>query len=796
MGLFDSKTVITVGSVTLPLMEPNEESWKDAVLMAIIEGSPIGYSIVNSVLGGMSFKVNQLRTYAKNHYTLGLPRGMSTTSVIFNDEDVADAISDSLGLEHGAAVDFNITVPLHGQAAALPFLFTERSLDYHTNRIHIYPPSMPQPTTMTYEEYTNCPVFIDNVKLSDLQSVNNIIQITYTITSVVTYTVTPFAQPAEKRTATITSTYTENHIPPDALQSGRTYCIAKYFVLDESGTPSLNQDWWFYDITSGQYPLLSPTYDIDTDQNFLPVVPIRYDNQDMTRDAVQDTDLYITSKKLLSKIKIDIDDLADKINDHPDVAQIDHAYVIFGINLQSTDEVCLAYLTEYFDYLYESSQVGRWAVISDLQTQTVQQEHGYIFDHRGAVAHTGYHVTDYYGTYEALIQGSRGEYTTHTTVINQTVASNITVHGLNIGITFKYITSVLKQGQIGSGKIGSATITGAVYEDDSSYSSLNTDLIGILAKNATVILRHQIHENVYKEVAITGLTHKNFIYGEEASITTAKDVLTDPEEENFLIPIHHGVAAKMSRKQQNLLYQYSLNMVVNSVDIQEVQWYQRSLFQFILIVITVVIAIISGQWYLPKLAAAFGAGAGAFLMFMLQTIIVGFVMQEGFKLVAEKLGPEFAIIIAVVAFALSKNPKFAASFYQGPAMGAAVARTGMPLAQTFMSISQAALKGVDAWIDDELQDISEQYEIYQVESQEKMEKLQKAQDLLKPYDLLATNLIEAQQSRYMSAGNESPTVFYERTVHTGNVGTLVFDVIPNFHDQKLTLPEPESGAFV
>jgi hypothetical protein len=88
---------------------------------------------------------------------------------------------------------------------------------------------------------------------------------------------------------------------------------------------------------------------------FMPVIPLRYWNVDYTAGALRDAPLYITSKKLLNKIKIKIDDLADALNANPNIGEIDHAYLMFGINVQATTDLGIRYLVKFFDHLYDIS---------------------------------------------------------------------------------------------------------------------------------------------------------------------------------------------------------------------------------------------------------------------------------------------------------------------------------------------------------------------------------------------------------------------------------------------------------
>ena len=60
-----------------------------------------------------------------------------------------------------------------------------------------------------------------------------------------------------------------------------------------------------------------------------------------------------------------------------------------------------------------------------------------------------------------------------------------------------------------------------------------------------------------------------------------------------------------------------------------------------------------------------------------------------------------------------------------------------------------------------------------------MKLLESAQDLLEPSQLLHPFIIFG----------ESPNDFYNRTVHSGNIGTMAISSITNYVDLSLTLPK-------
>ena len=252
---------ISVSSAALKLMEPNDNLIRDSVLYSTLKGESIGYNLVNDLLSSMAFTVDRFRIYAKDHYTLGLPTGALTTSVILDDTDVAAAIKDDLEYTEDVSIIFNTVSPLTSRIAILPFLSRERGLIVTDNSITIPPPGMIIPTVVPAgEDNVGAPVFLINIVISNivLDPDNITVAITYQINTGVRLNNVPWdVDPIYKRT----ESFTENHTLNSAFSLGHTYCIAQY---REQGSEI--DKWWFYDTHTGIYPALDPIYNIDSEE--------------------------------------------------------------------------------------------------------------------------------------------------------------------------------------------------------------------------------------------------------------------------------------------------------------------------------------------------------------------------------------------------------------------------------------------------------------------------------------------------------------------------------------------------
>lgn len=124
---------------------------------------------------------------------------------------------------------------------------------------------------------------------------------------------------------------------------------------------------------------------------------------------------------------------------------------------------------------------------------------------------------------------------------------------------------------------------------------------------------------------------------------------------NLLVPLDHTISAKYAAQDREQ-HSRALHYVFNTKQIIKIKWYQTSLFQFLVIVVMIIITIWTGGASSEALAAAIAeAGtAGATAMILLEAFIIDFalpalVMAGISKVLVKLFGAKFALIIAVVA---------------------------------------------------------------------------------------------------------------------------------------------------
>ena len=142
-------------------------------------------------------------------------------------------------------------------------------------------------------------------------------------------------------------TYATTSIPIAAYNPTRHY-IVKYWYVTAS-------EWyyWIYEESSGAYPTLDNTNYRTTNLDMLPIVPLR--NATINVNANKESVAYKQAKEILNYVGLDVDQLVDGISQNDQIANIEDAFVHFGINPNDQDPVISKMLYVIFEYIFDDA---------------------------------------------------------------------------------------------------------------------------------------------------------------------------------------------------------------------------------------------------------------------------------------------------------------------------------------------------------------------------------------------------------------------------------------------------------
>lgn len=270
----------------------------------------------------------------------------------------------------------------------------------------------------------------------------------------------------------------------------------------------------------------------------------------------------------------------------------------------------------------------------------------------------------------------------------------------------------------------------------------------------------QVSDSTYEEYFVVNPQLRYNIYGRHGVNAKVGD-------EEFLIPIDRQLCNVFTSWEREKLYVRGLHFVFNSRVTQKVRWYQSGIFKAVLIVVAIVVGFYTGQWQAFAAVVATGS-AVAIAMAVVKIIVTSLVIQEGFKFTVKTLGEEAAFMLAI-----------AAVIYGGAQALRHGSIKGAPWASEALQAANGLGTAINRYYQARLAALQQEVLDFQNYQQEMYAELEEVNNLLNAPSLVNPMLFVA---------GETPDNFYQRTVHSGNIGAELIDTIHHFTDMALTLP--------
>jgi hypothetical protein len=611
----------------------------------------------------------------------------------------------------------------------------------------------------------NHPTLIDTAWVSDINETTGDITVTFEDTSTSTFTPTDFVGGAE-------------------------YLYATYLLDDVTGI-------YIYRIGSGNPSLDSLAADEvpDPDGEYFPFIPIRLDNEFLS--TTFEPDGYALAKKAYKKAGGgSFDDLIAKIEDNADLDDIDFAYVVYGVPLNTASNEGKEYLYRFFDRI----RVGQIPDEIDITTYIGEME-----DYNAE-----------YSTYqeaqmEWVIGGKVGPRPTYPTTHRQTSPkSYITIRstgdldtnfhnkiswrfiGETTGVGLKEVGRVpgeiwLEDGGLAEQSLAEFTVDDLPFSTDFSEGDVFT-------------ISWQVDDDNWKMLTISGAKFENRIYNGKSVVIKPSEAFDDEDESGFLVPLHYETIREMSLINSTQLATQCAFVVFNCYEVVKTKWYQSFIFKIILVVVIIAITVLTGGVGASGIGllgtnlavgAALGLSgtlaviAGAIANAIAAMIIMKIVTFGATKIFGEKLGAIIGAVVALVTLQVGT----------GLMNGMSLASTwgNLMSAANLIQLTNAVGTGVSGYI-----------------QASAMQTQQKTEELLETYNTRSKEISELFQQNIgydrgvidpMSLtdtmfGNfsESQAMFLSRTLMTGtDIAEMSMDMLNNFADYTLNLERPDNG---
>lgn len=705
---------------------------QSGVLKALFDEGDIPEYLLEELVNSVGMRADRMYTYGRDHYTHGLPSGQFTVAAEGIETTVGTVL---LGIE-GSPV--TIDYLRHGPANSLHIGWT-KLID-----VHGYNPATNQLGALTTSLGT--PVYLDDMVVvvpgPDINTIAPESLQLWGIAARAGYTPERTTGTAETRAMLTPTGVRADPLATDEvvrvsyvwMASGvlnrNTFDIPLTGFIDEADYYHVRYlvgsvvKYWMYRDGAGTYASLDGMFDHlpTTGGSFFPFAYFRYNHTSELADTGSAS--YLTGKRLVKYLGMDYDQVAQAIDDNPDIDDVEQAMLMMAVPANTTNEMERRYLFDFFNNVYlASSPEFRFRSEAEAAEFALSLEQ------------QGLHSPG------IVIQDARFKLSLD-----------------NRGIYKRRKPGVV--GPIGSHDSTTGTIVltyTIIVEADTPYEQmLNVPIV-------SHYYRRQITNNYYDEIQVVDLRTLFHISGSYTSIGDDTDTI-------LLIPLDQSVTSEYSIPDRENLYARSLHFVFNSLVYTTVAWYQTEFFQFVLLVVAVIITAYSwGADGGSAIGAALAAGNYVLAAALIFNAIVNMLVIRGvFKLFVKAVGIRAAFIIAIIAAVFG----IANMMDSGSVAGA-------PYASDLLTLSSGIMTGIDVQLKMDMQALLNEATAFSKEQEEQVKLLETAQELLENSVILSPFVIFG----------EKPQEFYDRTVHSGNIGVVGIDAVSSYVDMALRLPE-------
>jgi hypothetical protein len=599
-------------------------------------------------------------------------------------------------------------------------------------------------------------------------------------------------QAAAANTSAVVTVVTTETIEGDVVKTTTTETTTESLALVKTVRVDIekvvtgawgNARMFIYKVGSGNAVLDGLVYDELNDGEYVPSIPVRLDNKFLS-PTYQPAAYQLAKKAYKKSLNGKLDDLIEQVKENESLDEIDYAYVMFGVPLNTKTRNGKEYLYRFFDKC-RLSQTASNAEYLLAQEALAANEASKLEWNAWKIAQADPN-NPLFGTPEPVIvyqPGSPGSLVHIKS--NGTLNTNIDLKIKWAAITETTGTGLKKPDAkkrdvwitVGTDQSGS---TSTIYSGG-TFFGIN------FAENAPIFIHWQVTENSWKTLRIDGLRHENQIYKTKSVDITAGEAMQDLEESGFLVPLHMATVREMRLVDSTQMMTAAAYIVFNSKKTVKQKWYQTGWFKVLLFIAIVVITVA-----FPPAGAAAGSAAtagtavataigvtgltAAIIAAVVNQIVAMIVAKIIMALSVEIFGAKWGTFIgAIVSFAAMDVGTMAAN-------GASLSQIGssMLTASNLMQLTMAVGNGVSGLIRGEAMGVMQK-------NADMMKDFEKQQAELADrfanefgYDRAMINplmLTDTLSSSYV----ESEADFLTRTLLTGSdIAEISMDMVGNF----------------
>lgn len=726
MGFFGSRTRTVVGTSVIRAIEDKNlpDAIKTSLLEALLSDGDIAEYAIDGMFQGMNSRVDRAYIEAQRDYPFGMPSSVAVSARMGEPE--AKVILEAI---EGQSIDIiysNIAVA-NSMHFAWEALVERYEYNAETNELPTLSASKGYPVYL-YNLVPTIPNNYENRKLNfealEFWGISPLAGYTPSRVAIPSMLIEQPIPLVDGNGDTLKLTIEWNEAPADkpkdikkevitlpakTFNESADYIHVKYEV---SGVTK----YWSYALGSGTFPTLDNLLVLPYEPlgTFMPYIYFRHEARSLLDSP--ESEEYKASKKMAKLLGMDYDQMAEAIEENPDIADVQQAVMMFIVPVNTENEIEIKYLYEFFEKVYELQPTPE----SFLPWEDLGEE---------------YRSTGSRARNAIVIQDKLFEFSLR-----------------HKGAFKRYVRGTLNS------KYEKERQTKTYQETIDTGDTQST----FTRRYSVHVFKHQITKGVYEEIVVREPSSLFKVFGDRYS-------LGDEDDDNLIVPLDRSIVETYAYRDKEILYGRSLHYVFNSMQVIKVRWYETGFFSFLVTAVGLILSVwTAGQSLALSIAAAATSTALAVIVAVLKKLLIGLLIQQAFTLFVQIVGEELGLLIAVLA-------ALAGAYQYIKHSGVANA----PWAQELLSLSSSMSSGVQNVTSAGLVDLQEEMSAFSREVEESTKLLDNARELLENTSPISPFVIFG----------ESPTNFYNRTIHSGNTGVKTIEAVTEYVQVALRLPE-------
>lgn len=738
MGLFSSKKKIYVSSVAYNLGGPIEDRpnfLRSVVLQGVLsESRSLGSDIVGQHITGPGIKQRSFYRWSKTNYPLG-----TCEAQVFQAAPVDPLL---VGAAIPAAPDETLVVNAAFMDTGDIVYWAEQWL------------------------LENLPGEFDSAWVADFDELSSELVISYPVAPE-----TRVAMPGFDRKA--------KH-------------VFAYYTLTSPGLGQMKR-LFIYRLGAGE-PVLDALESAATIiPEIFPIIPLRLDNKPISHEDFE-ADFPSHKRAYLKAVGTRIEDILESIEDNESIADIDFAFLVHGVELNTVEPIGQRYIFEFLRRLIQDQRtsptdLSNWLLAMLGYSDTLEA--------RAAWEAAQLDPLDpLYGTPEPSVTSREDLVLTRFEIKTQSALP----YEAHIG--WVTIDEAVLPG-LGKPEAKEGDVWFEVLEDldipDVPFVVVDPE--GSVASGSLTRFKayRQESPDAYRQLTIYGMYHENFVYEGKSVYTTSTEALEEADATGFIFPLHYPSLLEMSLIDSTQLSISNKLIVFNCYKVVKQRWYQSGIFGLVFAIVLSVVVFPAGVGVLgANLAVGSALGltgtsaliVGAVANAIAAIVLVSVIEKASVAILGEKLGA----IVGVIAGVLAVN--FATAFMGG---GSFVMNfSEMIKAENLLKLTNTVSKIVTKFAEYEVGRLQEKYETARDEynsasheiEKKRLELLGYGAAVLDPLVFIGTDDSGSYGPTLEPAQVESSSTFLARSLLTGSdIVEISLSMVSAFSEISLDPPK-------